>query len=110
MKRTERTREYEEVKSVVTVETYEEGTPAQALKENETRQAARDNGQYTKEYFEQYNVISVAGRNANVLANGSLIPALTVSSPALKGNYTVEQTISFETTENRARVFLVVLA
>ena len=102
--------EYEEVKSVVTVETYEEGTPAQALKENKTRQTARDNGQYAKEYFEQYNVISVAGRNANVLANGSLIPALTVSSPALKGNYTVEQTISFETTENRDRVFLVVLA
>lgn len=101
---------YEEVKSVVTVETYKEGTPAKELQNNETRQAARDNGEYTIEYFEQYDVISVAGKNANVLANGSVIPAMTVSSPALKGNYAVSEVLYFEATENNNIVFFIVLA
>ena len=102
--------EYEEVKSLVTVETYKEGTAAKELTKNETRQKARDNGEYTKAYFEQYNVISVAGRNANVLANGALIPAMTVSSPALKDNHVVSEVLYFEATENNNIVFFIVLA
>ena len=69
-----------------------------------------DKGQFAEEYFNNNNAITIAGKNANVLANGKTLVGKTVASPALKGNYTVEQTISFETTENRARVFLVVLA
>ena len=94
--------EYEETKSVVTLETFAEEATAANL--------VTDKGQFAEEYFNNNNAISVAGKNANVLANGKTLVGKTVSSPALKGNYTVEQTISFETTENRARVFLVVLA
>ena len=94
--------EYEETKSVVTLETFAEEATAANL--------VADKGQFAEEYFNNNNAISVAGKNANVLANGKTLVGKTVSSPALKGNYTVEQTISFETTENRARVFLVVLA
>ena len=94
--------EYEETKSVVTLETFAEEATAANL--------VADKGQFANEYFNNNNAISIAGKNANVLANGKTLVGKTVSSPALKGNYTVEQTISFETTENRARVFLVVLA
>ena len=94
--------EYEEVKSVVTLETFAEEATAANL--------VVDKGQFAEEYFNNNNAITIAGKNANVLANGKTLVGKTVASSALKGNHTVEQTISFETTENRARVFLVVLA
>ena len=94
--------EYEETKSVVTVETFEEGTTTAELK--------TDKGEFAAKYFEEYDVITVAGKNANILANGKMLVAKVAPSVALKGNHNIQEVLSFETTENRARVFFIVLA
>ena len=94
--------EYEETKSAVTVETFEEGTTTAELK--------TDKGEFAAKYFEEYDVITVAGKNANILANGKMLVAKVAPSVALKGNHNIQEVLSFETTENRARVFFIVLA
>ena len=93
---------YEEVKSVVTVATFKEETTVAELE--------TDKGEFAAKYFDNYDVITVAGKNANILANGKMLVAKTVASPALKGNHMINRVISFETTENKARVFFMVLA
>ena len=94
--------EYEEVKSVITMATFKEDTTVAELE--------TDKGEFAAKYFDNYDVISVAGKNANVLANGKMLVAKTIASPALKGNHVISRVINFEATEGKDVIFFVVLA